>query len=189
MTATLNINQELNGIEISFPEKPIAATLNALKKIGFRWHRVKKLWYAKNTPERLETAQTIANISDYANKILAEEKPVKKAEPVNKYGVKIGDVFYESWGYEQTNIDFWQVVALRGTSQIVLRAIASENVRDCGFCSCMVRPVKDSFTKHYAGEEIKKIVKGTKENPYCSAEHGNIYKTTWDAEHNETSYY
>lgn len=186
---TLTLNPELNGIEIGFDTKPIKATLDALKGLGFRWHNQKKVWYAKNTPERLELAQTIANISDYADTLKAEEKPAKKAEKVNKFGIKVGDVFCESWGYEQTNIDFWQVTELKGTTQIVLKAISKEVVRDCGFCSCMVRPVKDSFTSHYAGEEIRRTVKGTAENPYCNAELGILCPTTWDSEHNETSYY
>ena len=188
---TLTLNQELNGIEIKFDAKPLRATLDGLKKLGFRWHRQKKLWYAKNTAERLELAQAIANISDYADTVRAkaEKETVKKAEPVNKYGVKVGDVFYESWGWEQTNIDFWQVVELKGTTQIILRAINSKIVESVGFCSNMVKPIKNSWGKHYAGEEIRKTVKGTPENPYCSAEHGNLYKTTWDKTHNETSYY
>lgn len=55
------INAEQNGIEILFAEKPEAATLEALKASGFRWHRVKKLWYAKNTAERMALAQSIAD--------------------------------------------------------------------------------------------------------------------------------
>jgi len=189
MSATLTFNEPLNGIEISFDRKPISATLEALKGAGFRWHRAKKLWYAKNTAERLELAQAITNINEYAEAVRKEEKPAKKAEPVNAFGVRVGDVFYNSWGYEQTNIDFWQVVALKGKTMITLRAIGSENAKDLGFCSCMVKPVRDGWTKHYDGEEITRKVQGTNENPYCHMEHGNLYKTTWDAEHNETSYY
>lgn len=55
----LAINQELNGIEITFESKPEAATLEALKAAGYRWHKVKKLWYAKNTPDRLQLAKAI----------------------------------------------------------------------------------------------------------------------------------
>lgn len=54
------INEELNGIEITFEEKPAAETLEALKGAGFRWHRAKKVWYAKQNPERLALAQSIA---------------------------------------------------------------------------------------------------------------------------------
>jgi hypothetical protein len=53
----------------------------------------------------------------------------------------------------------------------------------------MVSPVKDSWTKHYSGEEITRTVKGTPQHPYCNSEHGCLSLTTWDAAHNETSYY
>ncbi|MFS1350643.1 hypothetical protein ACLZX5_03715 [Enterococcus faecium] len=25
---------------------------------------------------------------------------------------KVGDIFYSSWGYEQTNVTFWQIIKL-----------------------------------------------------------------------------
>lgn len=61
MKAKYTINQELDGIEITFASKPEAATLEALKANGYRWHRVKKLWYAKNTAERLSLAKSLAD--------------------------------------------------------------------------------------------------------------------------------
>lgn len=39
--------------------------------------------------------------------------------------VKIGDIFVDDWGWEQTNIDFYQVVGLRGKSSVELRPIHS----------------------------------------------------------------
>ena len=184
---TLSINNELKGIELVFEAKPAQEILTAIKAAGFRWHNLKKLWYAKQTPERMELAEKLAggNVTE-----TAPADPVPVAEKNNKFGIKVGDVFYESWGYEQTNIDFWQVVALKGTTQIVLRAIGSDGYND-GFCSRMVKPVRDGFLErgHYAGTEIRRTVKGTLEHPYCNAEHGLLYKTSWDAEHNETSYY
>ena len=64
--AQLNINKELNGIEIIFDGKPDAATLDALKANGYRWHRVKKLWYAKNTAERLALAESLTESAPVA---------------------------------------------------------------------------------------------------------------------------
>ncbi len=58
---TLTLNQELNGIEIRFDCKPISSTLENLKKNGFRWHRQKKIWYAKQTPDRLKLAKSITD--------------------------------------------------------------------------------------------------------------------------------
>lgn len=122
---TLTLNQELNGIEISFYAKPIQSTLDGLKKLGFRWHRQKKIWYAKNTPERLEMAQAIADGEEYAEQIREEEPKEKKqkAEKKNVFGVKIGDIFSASWGYEQTNNDFFQVIALVGEKSVRVREV------------------------------------------------------------------
>lgn len=41
----------------------------------------------------------------------------------NKFGVKVGDVFCASWGYEQTQNDFFQVVALAGTTSVRVREV------------------------------------------------------------------
>lgn len=121
----LKLNQEFDGIEISFDKRPVIATLNALKNNGFRWHRQKKIWYAKNTPERLEMARAITNI-DTLNDERKTKKTVKKAEQINKYGVKVGDIFCASWGYEQTNNDFFQVIALVGKQSVRVRQVYPE---------------------------------------------------------------
>ena len=40
--------------------------------------------------------------------------------------VKVGDIFVISWGYEQTNADFYRVKALRGKTQLVIQAVDLE---------------------------------------------------------------
>lgn len=49
----------------------------------------------------LKKIENIANFQTIFNKKHEE----------NENGYKVGDVFYSSWGYEQTNIDFYQVIA------------------------------------------------------------------------------
>lgn len=58
---TYSINKEHNGIEIKFDSKPNHDTLTNLKANGFRWHRVKKLWFAKQTDKRLALASALAD--------------------------------------------------------------------------------------------------------------------------------
>lgn len=115
---TLTLNKELNGIEIRFDCKPISSTLESLKKSGFRWHRQKKFWYAKQTPERIELAQSITD-----GKEIKTATTKEKAEKKNVFGVKVGDIFSASWGYEQTNNDFFQVVALVGEKSVRVREV------------------------------------------------------------------
>lgn len=54
------LNNELNGIELVFEGKPENEILTAIKGAGFRWHNVKKLWYAKQTAERIALAESIS---------------------------------------------------------------------------------------------------------------------------------
>jgi hypothetical protein len=120
MCATYSINTELNGIEISFDKKPTVDVLDSLKANGYRWHRVKKLWYARQTETRLELAKQITEGKE-TEQTATEEKP-----KANKFGVQVGDLFVSEWGYEQTNITFLQVVELIGETSVRVREVFPE---------------------------------------------------------------
>lgn len=47
-----------------------------------------------------------------------------------KHPLQIGSILYASWGYEQTNIDFYQVIELIGTTIVVLRELAQEEITE-----------------------------------------------------------
>lgn len=132
---TYTINPEHNGIEITFTDKPAEEIRATLKESGFRWHRKKALWYAKTTPERLALAEALGateSAHKYTEEIKAE-KPAK--EKRNKYGVKVGDIFRMSWGYEQTNADFFQVVELVGKQSIRIVEVAPPMIAEDPTCS------------------------------------------------------
>lgn len=62
--------------------------------------------------------------------------------------VKIGDVFVASWGYDQTNVDAYQVVALKGTASVVVKEICLESVPgSAGFMSETVKAIPGKFVK------------------------------------------
>ena len=62
-----------------------------------------------------------------------------------KHNIKIGDIFYNSWGYDQTNIDFYQVVATTAKT-ITLRAIkSSNNDYNAYYMTGSKLPAKDNF--------------------------------------------
>lgn len=83
----------------------------------------------------------------------AAEKKAARAALVNPY--KIGDLLSCSWGYEQTNVDFYQVVAL-GKKSIKIRSIAGCRIDGTeGHDCCNVKPVADSFI---SDEVITKIL-------------------------------
>jgi len=52
-----------------------------------------------------------------------------EAKIVQQLDIKVGTVFYESWGYDQTNIDFCEVVTVSPTKKTVLcRMIGKKQV-------------------------------------------------------------
>ena len=57
---SLVFNNELNGIELYFDKKPLQNIIDSLKNAGFRWHKLKKCWYAKQSEKALKIAQSIA---------------------------------------------------------------------------------------------------------------------------------
>ncbi len=111
---TIKKNDAFNSIEITFAQKPSEETRNALKALRFRWHSVKKVWYGYTTEEEVRAA-------------IDGKKPENKAQretiKVNKFGVKVGDIFHSSWGYDQTNNDFFQVIALVGETSVRVREV------------------------------------------------------------------
>jgi len=90
--ATFAINQELNGIEISFEAKPEAATLEALKANGYRWHRSRRIWYAKQTAERLTLAESLTD-GQTAARVPAKSAKVE-AINLDNLGVKPDNFSY-----------------------------------------------------------------------------------------------
>lgn len=106
-----------------------------------------------------DEARRIEFINDKINNRLAikksndewKEKRKKENEKlINE--VKVGDIFYASWGYEQTNIDFFQVVA-KSKSMLTIRELKSELVEATGHDQGYLKPLKDDF---YSDKEIKK---------------------------------
>lgn len=114
---TITKNPEFESLEIMFDGKPSEAVRNALKGLRFRWNSVKKLWYGYADEDAARAAIESAESGE------AAEKVPEKEQAANEYGVKVGDMFVCSWGWEQTNVDFFQVVALVGRSSVRVREV------------------------------------------------------------------
>ena len=93
MNATYTLNAELNGIEITFDGKPESSILESLKAIGYRWHKVKKLWYAKQNPDTLSLAQSIADGATVSTEPNAPAFPMDTPEANEAYRQAI----YAQW--------------------------------------------------------------------------------------------
>ena len=126
---TITKSAQFNSIEINFAGKPSEAIREALKALRFRWHGVRRIWYGYTTEEAARNA--IENAEKKQTKASTKTaKTEAKTAKANKYGVQVGDIFESSWGYEQTNVDFFQVVALVGDSSVRVREVYPEIIED-----------------------------------------------------------
>lgn len=80
--ATYTLNEELNGIEIAFNTIPSEEIRNELKSYGFKWSKYKKVWYAKQTAERLEFAKMLAGETEQKTEKVTDQ-PKAQQESVN----------------------------------------------------------------------------------------------------------
>jgi TusA-related sulfurtransferase len=59
---TVTENEERDGVEIRFPEKPNQEILNYLKSKGFRWSQRNSCWYAKRSDKTLAIAHGLSAV-------------------------------------------------------------------------------------------------------------------------------
>ncbi len=77
----------------------------------------------------------------------AELKAEKKAQLEKmKEEIQVGTLLHGSWGYDQTNCEFYQVISKKGCF-VIIREICGKTVKDSeGFMCENLVPAKDSFT-------------------------------------------
>jgi hypothetical protein len=111
-----------------------------------------------------------------------EEKYQKKklvGEWVNSH--KVGDIFSTSWGYDQTNVDFYQVVEVKPKS-LVLRELR-QNLKESGFMCGTVTPIKNDFNGDAFLSKIILRLFGTAKSGYELTESikmGHYCGSNWD---------
>jgi len=109
------------------------------------------------------------------------EKALKKEE--EKPLVKVGDIFYNSWGYDQTNIDWYQVTALTKSGKSVkVRPIAGK-IKETGFMSGVSTPIKGKFK----GPAVTKRLGVSRGEPYLPSKYG--WTSLWDGKPKMQSWY
>jgi hypothetical protein len=111
-----------------------AGVLYALAFVG---KQAKPLWhYRYKSAENRQEA--ITKCFEGRRATLAYKAERTASRHAFRHTLKVGDVLRSSWGYDQTNVDFYQVVALKGETQVTVRKIAhvSETTgMDCGKCA------------------------------------------------------
>jgi hypothetical protein len=162
------------GFNLSLKEEPIF--------VGYCVRKVSKARFKKPLFNyRFRSAERMIEFcNEWINKVESnikaenERKAKKKeAQKVMNHHFKEGMIIYNSWGYDQTNIDFYQIVESKEKS-IKLRKICKGRVEGSeGFMCANVKPIENEFI----GEAfLKKVNLSISYNGnisyYIKAEHG-----------------
>jgi len=105
----------------------------------------------------------------------SKRKAIRKSVSEQPSTLVVGDILYTSWGYDQTNVEFFQVVKTSGKRTVELMRINASTLEANYDYSDALMPVKDSFiTEGFQSQE-----NGTyrvKNGKYVSF---NSYKNGW----------
>ena len=84
-------------------------------------------WGYSSTIENRDKAMAyyVSNLQ----KSLEYKEAKKQAKKAFKHSYNVGDILYSSWGYNQTNINFYQVTKLIGKTMIELTPIRQNHVQ------------------------------------------------------------
>lgn len=133
--------------------------------IAFAAKQNKPLWYHFfQTAERRE--KEIQETIDGRKKTLAMKQKIEDERKQFVHDLKVGDILYSSWGYDQTNISWFQVTRVIGKA-IEIREIEGKIIGGFDSPSEKVMPVPN----HFVGAPMRKIPQrgGVHLNSYSSA--------------------
>jgi len=109
-----------------------------------------------------------------------DRKQARKAEQAaaveqSRRQFVVGTLLVNSWGYDQTNVDFYEIVERRGAFAVIREIAGRSVVGSEGSMSCRMAACPGEFI----GEPMRKLI-----GPYgISAEHGCMSPTTADESH------
>ena len=129
--------------------------------------------YKVHTPEEYDKA--MERIRQEAERFRRHDEAVARSSEEFRRSLRVGDILYSSWGWEQTNIDFYQVIAIRGSAvdlrqldqRIPKTAICAERPSRCPMFS-RARPIRTAskgvnqvvirFTPNFAPKNQETII-------------------------------
>lgn len=120
--------------------------------------------YSFRTPERREEyiQETIKNFE--ATKVIkAKWKADRLGTDEDLKKVKVGDLYSSSWGYDQTNIDYYQVISVNGHMATIQEVSQHDSLDRKAEMTCdYVMPAPNKFI----GEPILKRIQFSGGRPY-----------------------
>lgn len=120
----------------SIPQHAQKITVKVCRSVAYKWEQNGKIYVKAFNGKSAKPAFYYSYKNDEdANKRLSDwidslvqtnaMKIRRNAERMCQHNIKIGDIFRSTWGYDQTNVEFWECVSVSG-ALITVREIAQQ---------------------------------------------------------------
>lgn len=128
-----------------------------LAAVAFQGRSQKPLWQFSYNNE----ARRKQRIDDTVKSYQASQKGKADASAAKKaftHEYKVGDILVSSWGYDQTNVDFYQVIKVPSGKSIVIQKVGKKIVKDLGHTVHVV-PAPNAFASGSKAKTVRVSVR------------------------------
>lgn len=132
--------------------RPCAKYIKQTTKARFNYAKILYNYRFSSDQDRMKWIQSIIDQKEKSIESKNKSRQDRLTRNASRVA-EVGQIFVYSYGYDQTNIEFYQVTKVSGR-KVTLREIC-QSVSESAWCSGTCLPVKDSFCEH--GDEIQKI--------------------------------
>lgn len=102
---------------------------------GYRGRAKKAAFYSRFTSEESRTGFVAKWMGDRS----ANQQETEDRRKLTPRAVEIGDILYDSWGWEQTNVSYYKVLELVGNHSVIIIEVGHiadyDNVKMSGTCT------------------------------------------------------
>jgi len=114
-----------------------------LRAIFYTGKQSKHTWYYTFHTEQDMKATITKTISGIMTR--EDQKAQRRESRKAPHSLEAGNILYSSWGYDQTNISFYQVTKVISDKTVELREISSKRLSSSDYGTDEVVAVKDAF--------------------------------------------
>jgi hypothetical protein len=100
---------------------------------------------------------------------------------------KVNDILVSSWGYDQTNVDFYKVLKISPSGKSITIQRINTKITEKGFMSGDAVPAEPHTVADYRGEPMTKRVNFTEDGYFVSMDYSNAH--LWDGTPRYCSWY
>jgi len=147
---TTNTIQEITKAYLSLGKEGYSLDINTENNTAIcnRISKRSKMGYKQAFAYRFGTEEKMVEyiVNYFNNKLEDAEKQLKAKEERKKKdnealnNIKVGDIFCYSWGWEQTNVNFYKIIERKGKISAVVREIGYKSVETTSWASENVVP-------------------------------------------------